>query len=126
MLRGKVRPFPVAMPVLTQEQFHRHAMLTAKSSAPGPDGVDYAHWAAAPASACTTLHGVDSALLGGCGPPAGFNDNIMCFLPKPGHGTDGPRGSLRKPSTARPFSLSNTDNKVVASAGCSNMVPGFA
>jgi hypothetical protein len=88
------------------------------SSAPGPDGVPYGAWRAAPRCCRDPLYNlIDNLILSGMDHeiPELFNESNMVFIPK----GDEPNDQdivARGPGDLRPLNLSNTDNKIVALA----------
>ena len=51
-------------------------------SAPGPDGIPFAAWRAAPDLAALLLHRVFEVITKGNSPPEGFNHGLLYLLPK--------------------------------------------
>eukprot|EP00959_Pyramimonas_sp_CCMP1952_P050051 1046253-Pyramimonas_sp.AAC.1 len=88
-----------------------------KDSAPGLDGVPYSAWRAGGPEISSSLYRLYEHLLdfGSLGP--GFNHGVSAFLPK-GKEEAGTRGQTRMADCTRPLTLSNTDNKLIASAIC--------
>jgi hypothetical protein len=86
------------------------------NSAPGPDGISFAAWKAAPELAAPVLWSVLHALSKGQPPPPGFNDGILFLLPKK-HTT--------LISDTRPLSVTNTDNRILAAAVANAAMPAI-
>ena len=98
------------------------AIGTSKDSAPGPDGIPYRAWRNLGKLAVEVLH---SALAELCSEDAerilqqempSFNESLLMFLPKKAAGTmeDGDQYFL--PGGVRPLNITNTDNRLLASA----------
>lgn len=83
-------------------------MRRGRQSAPGPDGVPYAAWAAASfAGARILLRLLMATTAGGRGPPA-FNAGRLVFLPKPTPSAprdEKPWATARTPKDTRPLNL---------------------
>ena len=86
-------------------------------SCPGPDGVCFAAWRAAPDLAAPVLHAVLLAILGGHHPPEGFNHGLLFLLPKKLTGLV---------SDTRPLSVTNTDNRLLASSVAFSVMEGVS
>ena len=76
---SKVNPDLATLPSL--EEVTRSLKLSNNSS-PGPDGISFAAWRAAPDLAAAVLWDVLKALLRGQSPPEGFNHGLLFLLPK--------------------------------------------
>ena len=83
-------------------------------SAPGPDGIPFAVWRAAPDLAAPILLRVFDAIAKGHTPPEGFNHGLLYLLPKKDTGLI---------SDTRPLSVTNTDNRILAAAVARSIMP---
>lgn len=81
---------------------------------PGPDGVLYSLWRAAPPQMVEVLFGAYFSLLSGVSPHDEFNHALVSFLPKGTDDADDLCACARDPKDTRPLSQSNTDAKMVA------------
>ena len=72
---------------------------------------------ALPDLAAAVLHGVLSALIRGLTPPAGFNHGFLFLLPKKETGLV---------SDTRPISVTNTDNRILASSVARAIMPAVS
>ena len=86
------------------EEVAKSLKLTHDTS-PGPDGVSFAAWRAAPDLAATVLWDALRAVLNGQLPPEGFNHGLLFLLPKKLTGLI---------ADTRPLSVTNTDNRILA------------
>jgi hypothetical protein len=93
------------------------SILFSNNSTPGPDGIPFAAWRAAPALSAVVLFGVLEALLKGTTPPSGFNHGFLFLLPKKESGLV---------SDTRPISVTNTDNRLLASAVARAIMPAVS
>jgi ribonuclease HI/exonuclease III len=93
------------------------AIKRSNNSASGPDGIPFAAWRAAPELAGPLLVAVLDILCSGQPPPAGFNFGLLFLIPKKHTGlvTD-----------TRPISVTNTDNRLLASTMASAMMPAVS
>jgi hypothetical protein len=83
-----------------------------RNSAPGPDGIAYAAWAAADVKGIDLLYRCLIYLCNGFSAPDWFNMSLMVFIPK---GSDGIISSVEaKPPDLRPLTLSNSDQKLLS------------
>jgi hypothetical protein len=90
------------------------AIRNSNNSTPGPDGVSFAAWRAAPDLAAPVLLAVFRALSNGQPPPRGFNLGLLFLLPKKHTGLI---------SDTRPLSVTNTDNRILAAATARAIMP---
>jgi hypothetical protein len=90
------------------------SLTRTKNTAPGPDGIPFAAWRAAPDLAGQALLGALDLLLTGVTPPAGFNHALLFLLPKK------PTGLV---TDTRPISITNTDNRILASVVAHAIMP---
>ena len=84
------------------------------NSSAGPDGISFAAWRAAPELAAPILLRVFRALCSGQPPPPGFNLGLLFLLPKKHTGLV---------SDTRPLSVTNTDNRILASLTARAIMP---
>ena len=89
-------------------------MARSKNTSPGPDGVPFSAWRAAPDLAAPLLFGALSLLLEGKAPLKGFNHAILFLLPKKATGLV---------ADTRPISVTNTDNRLLASVVSHTLMP---
>lgn len=87
------------------------------NSAPGPDGVPYAAWRAAPELAGPILFAVLEAICKGQAPPSGYNYGLLFLIPKKHTGLI---------SDTRPISVTNTDNRILASTIAHSIMPAVS
>ena len=106
------------------------ALKLAGNSSPGPDGIPFAAWRALKGIGITVLYDVARALrsessqremseaFADIEENGGHNYNLstLVCLPKAATGEDPEFGAYFKPSDARPLSIVNCDNRLVASA----------
>ena len=90
------------------------AIKHSSDSSPGPDGISFAAWRAAPDLAAPVLYNVFRALSSGQPPPPGFNQGLLFLLPKKSTGLI---------SDTRPISVTNTDNRILAAAVAKQIMP---
>ena len=90
------------------------SIRSSNNSTPGPDGIPFAAWRAAPDLSAKVLSGVLDALLRGLTPPPGFNHGFLFLLPKKDTGLV---------SDTRPISVTNTDNRLLASTVARAIMP---
>ena len=116
-----VREFMPAFPKinwnLSEEEFNETIAQTG-NSAPGPDGIPYGCWRAAPAWARSVLFTCCSSWLAGAELPADFNWAYLALLPKV-------EKKHISAGETRPLSLGNTDAKLLASALQSRFAQGM-
>jgi hypothetical protein len=93
------------------------SIRSSNNSTPGPDGIPFAAWRAAPDLAAPVLLGVLSALTRGLTPPAGFNHGFLFLLPKKETGLV---------ADTRPISVTNTDNRLLASTVARAIMPAVS
>ena len=84
------------------------------NTAAGPDGIPFAAWRAFPDGAAPLLHDALWCMLKGQPPPDGFNHGLLFLLPKKDTGLI---------SDTRPLSVTNTDNRVLASVMARSLMP---
>ena len=84
------------------------------NSAPGPDGIPFAAWRAAPDLAAPLLLNVFDAIASGSLPPEGFNHGLLYLLPKKDTGLL---------ADTRPLSVTNTDNRILAAVVARGIMP---
>lgn len=87
------------------------------NSTSGPDGIPFAAWRAAPDLAAPILLSVLTALCRGHPPPAGFNHGLLFLIPKKHTGLA---------SDTRPISVTNTDNRLLATTMAHAIMPGVS
>ena len=92
----------------------RNAVRRSNNSSPGPDGVPFAAWRAAPDLAAPLLLAVLLQLCRGQHPPPGFNHGLLFLIPKKHTGLV---------SDTRPISVTNTDNRILAATIASIIMP---
>jgi hypothetical protein len=90
------------------------SIARSKNTAAGPDGIPFAAWRAAPELAGPVLDGALQLLLTGRTPPADFNKALLFLLPKK---------ATRLVSDTRPISVTNTDNRLLASVVAHAIMP---
>ena len=93
------------------------AIKRSNNSTPGPDGVSFAAWRAAPDLAAPLLAAVLEALCRGVKPPRGFNHGLLFLIPKKATGLV---------ADTRPLSVTNTDNRLLASAMAFSIMPAVS
>ena len=91
-----------------------NAIKFSNNSSPGPDGISFAAWRAAPDLAAPVLLAALRAIFRGHNPPEGFNHGLLFLLPKK------LTGLL---SDTRPLSVTNTDNRLLASSVARAIMP---
>jgi hypothetical protein len=102
---------------ITHDMFDE-AISRTGSSAPGPDGIPYGAWRAAPSCCRAPLYDILDKLISGDSVyniPHDFNHSHMIFIPK-GDEPNDQNVVERGAGDLRPLNLSNTDNKLVALA----------
>ena len=106
---------------------------------PGPDRVPYRAWRRLGDVGIDALHDVACALMSPQGPSLlreayvdtsgpgthDFNLGILCCLPKKPTGVDDEVGEYFSPSSPRPLSIVNTDNRIIANAARLRWEPIF-
>jgi hypothetical protein len=104
---------PKDITIISREQFGLIVKVN-RNSAPGPDGISYAAWAAADEKGIDLLYRCLLHLCSGFSAPDWFNLSLMVFIPK---GADGSISSVEaKPSDLRPLTLSNSDQQLLSLA----------
>ena len=105
---------------LLTQQHVEVAIKHSNNSSPGPDGIPYASWRKMGHLAVTVLHEAARQIqeedFSNEELPDGFNTSFLCCLPKKPTGTDPTAGDYYAPSSTRPLSLVNTDNRLIASS----------
>lgn len=86
----------------------------APTSAPGPDGVSYAHWANAGPAAVKILYGAYTAIANAAQPPASFIAASLVYIPEASGGAFAEVAYTAMPRDLRPLTLSIVDQKIVA------------
>ena len=98
------------------------AIRQTSQSAPGPDGIPFSAWRAVEELAADVLYKAFRAMGGAGGLAAleqecpNFNESLMVFLPKKADGADAAGNPVYTPENTRPLSITNTDNRLLASA----------
>ena len=95
-----------------------NAISRTGSSAPGPDGIPYGAWKAAPPCCRTPIYNLIDNLISDVGNhklPAEFNESHKVFIPK-GDEPNDQNIIERGAGDLRPLNLSNTDDKIIALA----------
>ena len=90
------------------------AIKRSNDSAAGPDGIPFAAWRAATVFAGPLLTDVLKFVCSGRTPPPGFNHGVLFLIPKK------PTGLV---ADTRPISVTNTDNRLLASTVASLVMP---
>lgn len=93
------------------------AIKESNNSAAGPDGIPFAAWRAVPEVAAVVLFNAFQALSRGQPPPPGFNHGLLFLIPKKFTGLV---------SDTRPLSVTNTDNRLLASAVAHTIMPAVS
>lgn len=93
------------------------AIKTSNDSASGPDGIPFAAWRAVLPLAAPVLLSALNALLSGQTPPPGFNLGVLFLIPKKLTGLI---------SDTRPISVTNSDNRILASVMAKSIVPAVS
>jgi len=83
------------------------AICSPKNTCAGPDGISFAAWRAWPEASANVLNAVLNSICNGRLPPANFNQGLLFLLPKKQTGLI---------NDTRPLSITNTDNRILASA----------
>ena len=103
-------------------QHVRLAIQTSKNTSPGPDGIPYRAWRLLGEVAIQTIHEAIKEL---SSPEAEqllqddmptFNHSLLTFLPKKAAGSTEDGEDYFLPGGVRPLNITNTDNRVMASA----------
>ena len=108
----------------------KRAISIAKNTMPGPDGIPALAFKCLGDLATDTLFDVftvlsssdaEATLLAAFSQVSaeeahGFNNSLLCLLPKSPTGSDEQHGTYFHPSDTRPLSISNVDNRLLASA----------
>lgn len=92
------------------------ALLVAKPTAVGPDGLPYTAWRFTGREAWTVFHRLLLRMATTGSAPPSHNDAVGAFPPKGTEPDDtvGGHGLTRRPGATRPLSLRNTDSKTIA------------
>ena len=90
------------------------AIKRSNDSAAGPDGIPFAAWRANTEFAGPLLTAVLKSVCTGITPPSGFNHGVLFLIPKK------PTGLV---SDTRPISVTNTDNRLLASTVANLVMP---
>ena len=93
------------------------AVKSSNNSSPGPDGIPFSAWRAAPDLASPLLLSVLNKICQGQSPPPGFNFGLLFLLPKKASGLV---------SDTRPISVTNTDNRLLASTIAHLIMPAVS
>ena len=93
------------------------AIKGSNNSSPGPDGIPFAAWRAAAGFAGPVLFEVLKLLCKGQEPPPGFNHGLLFLIPKKHTGLI---------SDTRPISVTNTDNRLLASTVAQLIMPAVS
>ena len=113
-LRKYTRRFPDHSLALPTEIQLADTIKSSGNSAPGVDGIPFSLYRELVATACPLLHQVMLALCSGKPPPKGFNLSLGVFLPK---------ALDNKVESTRPIAMTNTDNRILAKAVASFILP---
>ena len=100
--------------VLPTVQEIKDTILGTGNTSPGPDGIAFAAWRAAPDLAAPLLHRILVTMSKGQPPPEGFNFGLLFLLPKTDSGLAG---------DTRPLSVTNTENRILAAAVARAVMP---
>ena len=93
------------------------AIKRSNNSSAGPDGICFAAWRSVAELAAPVLLSALKAILKGHTPPVGFNFGLLFLLPKKLTGLI---------SDTRPLSVTNTDNRLLASVVAHAIMPAVA
>jgi len=93
------------------------AIKGSNNSSPGPDGIPFAAWRAAAGFAGPVLFAVLKLLCKGQEPPPGFNHGLLFLIPKKHTGLV---------SDTRPISVTNADNRILASTVAHLIMPAVS
>ena len=105
---------PAATWILSFEEFC-DLLENTHDSGTGPDHIFYSMWKFAPEEYVRTLYNHYCLILSDGSISPDFNDSYMVFLPKGDLDLD-VTAQVREPKNTRPLNLSNTDNKMTATA----------
>ena len=83
------------------------ALRDSGNSSPGPDGIPFSALRALATFFAPIAAAIVQALADGVTPPSGFNHGYLYLLPKKG---------IHTPADTRPITVTNTDNRIIASA----------
>ena len=86
----------------------------ANNSTPGPDGIPFAAWRAAPDLAAPILLAVFKSICAGQRPPPNFNKGLLFLIPKKATGLI---------SDTRPISVTNCDNRILSASVARAIMP---
>ena len=92
----------------------KDVLLKTGNTAAGPDGIPFAAWRSLPDFSAPLLHAALVSLMGGQPPPLGFNQGLLFLLPKKSTGLV---------EDTRPLSVTNTENRVLASVVAQAIMP---
>ena len=84
------------------------------NSTPGPDGIPFAAWRAAPDLAAPILLAVFRSICAGQPPPSNFNRGLLFLLPKKNTGLI---------SDTRPISVTNSDSRILSATVARAIMP---
>jgi len=84
------------------------------NSTPGPDGIPFAAWKAAPELAAPILLAVFHSICAGQPPPPNFNKGLLFLMPKKNTGLI---------SDTRPLSVTNCDNRILSATVARAIMP---
>lgn len=116
-LRAYTRRFPVPnLPMPTVENI-QETIRQSGDSAAGIDGIPFSLYRELTSVASPLLHDVLAALCSGTAPPEGFNLSLGVFIPKV---------LDNSPENTRPIAMTNTDNRLLAKAVASYILPFLA
>ena len=104
---------PTLLQQLTLEDI-LYAIKNANDSTPGPDGIPFSAWKAAPDLAAPILLNAFNAMSKRHKAPDEFNHGLLFLLPKKLSGLI---------EDTRPLSVTNTDNRIIASAVANVIMP---
>lgn len=101
---------------LPDMDFIQETIANSKNSCAGPDGISFAAWRAWPEASSRVLAAVLKVMCSGRDPPPEFNHGLLFLLPKKHTGLV---------SDTRPLSVTNTDNRILASAVARSCLPAI-
>lgn len=105
-LRGYTKKIDSSLLHLPDIEDIEKSIRRSNNSTPGPDGIPFAAWRAVPDLAGPVLFGVLNALSKRHRAPEGYNHGLLFLLPKKATGLV---------EDTRPLSVTNTDNRLLAS-----------
>ena len=115
------QPFPRDAFKLKKKHI-RYAILNAKNTAPGPDGIPFWARSRAPGLSAEILHEAARFFRSGQGAESmaaeyqDFNFSLLFFLPKKASGTCPTGEGIYEPANVRPLNVTNTDNRLLSNA----------